>query len=591
MDNKKSKLNIKRTFFYLWPQIKEYKASFLFVFIGYALGIILDNLIKPYLYKDIIDKLSLNLPKEIIFHQSMKILLIIVIVVILHNVFYRIGDYSIAYMESKVMRRLYDFSFKKIMDHSYTFFASNFSGSIVAKVKRFVRSFEVLFDVISFQIFFSLVTLLGIILILLIKAPIIALVFFIWSIFYMAITILFIKKKIIYDSQKAEADSIVTGRLSDVILNILNIKIFSSNKKEEKSFIELTKDEEGKRTKAWFFGNFQNLIQSLMMAFLQILIIFIAIKMWYKGNLSIGMIVLLQLYLFNLFNILWGLGRSLTKAVESLTEMKEIIDIFDLTPDILDPQNKEKLKIKNGHILFKNVSFSYKDGADVLENFNLEIKPKEHIGIVGHSGSGKSTITKLLLRFIDIADGEIIIDEQNIKKLTQNDLRSVISYIPQDSILFHRTIKDNILYGNPNSTDDEIINVSKKANAHDFIIKLPKGYETLVGERGIKLSGGERQRISIARAMLKNSPILVLDEATSSLDSISEKYIQESFNELMKDKTTIVVAHRLSTIQKMDRIIVMDNGNVVEVGSHNELLNKKGYYFNLWSHQSGGFIN
>ena len=212
------------------------------------------------------------------------------------------------------------------------------------------------------------------------------------------------------------------------------------------------------------------------------------------------------------------------------------------------------------------------------------------MGIVGHSGAGKSTITKLLLRFNDITEGSITIDGQDIRNVTQDDLRSVISYVPQEPILFHRPIKENINYGKIDASQEEVIDVAIKAHADDFISKLPKGYDTLVGERGVKLSGGERQRVAIARAMLKDSPILMLDEATSSLDSISESYIQDAFTELMKGKTTIVIAHRLSTIQKMDRIIVLDKGKIVEEGTHKELLSKDGLYADLWNHQTGGFL-
>ncbi|HEV7424204.1 MAG TPA: ABC transporter ATP-binding protein, partial [Candidatus Paceibacterota bacterium] len=417
-----------------------------------------------------------------------------------------------------------------------------------------------------------------------------AYIFLGWSILYICIVFLFIRKKISYDAIEAEADSLVTARLSDVILNILNIKIFSSHKKEELNFASVTEDQSIKQRKAWYLGNFQNMAQAVIMSGLQITLLFVSIHFWYIGKMSLGTFVLLQTYMLLLFNILWNLGHSLARAIKSLTDMQEVVDIFDTPIDILDSVRPQNLRMKEGHVVFENVSFAYKGSNPVLTNFNLDIAPGERIGLVGHSGAGKSTITKLILRFADTLGGSIMIDGQDIKNITQNDLRSVVSYVPQESILFHRTIRENIAYSNPDATNEEIEEVAKRAYAHDFIIKLPKGYDTLVGERGIKLSGGERQRIAIARAMLKNSPILVLDEATSSLDSVSEAYIQNGFDELMKGKTTVVVAHRLSTISKMNRIVVLENGKIVEMGTHKELIEYAGVYADLWNHQSGGFL-
>lgn len=584
------KINFFRILHYLWPHVKNHWVSFSIMFLAYGVGVALDAIIKPLIFKQIIDLFSSGLVRDVILHQALYFFFITSIIILIYNVGYRIGDYSASYFQSRVMKRLYDFTFENLLKHSYHFFSNNFSGSIIAKSRRFVRSFEVLADILAFQIWFSVITFVGIFIILFPRAPLLAYIFLIWSAFYILITLLFVRKKIPYDITEANADSLVTGRLSDAILNILNIKIFSSDKKEKNDFAIVTEDQAKKQRKAWYFGNFQNMVQSLLMGLLQIIVLWISIQMWYNGKLSLGMLVLLQTYMLSLFDILWNLARSLTKAMKALTDMKEIVDIFDTPIDIKDPKNKEVLKIREGRIVFKDVSFSYMGGNAVLKNFNLHISPGERMGLVGHSGAGKSTITKLLLRFADTIKGNIIIDGQDIKHLTQNDLRSIISYVPQESILFHRTIKENITYSRLNATEEEIIDVAKKAHAHEFVSTLKNGYDTLVGERGIKLSGGERQRIAIARAMLKDSPILVLDEATSSLDSVSESYIQDAFNELMKGKTTIVIAHRLSTIQKMDRIVVLDKGEIVEEGTHKELLERKGVYANLWDHQTGGFL-
>ena len=247
---------------------------------------------------------------------------------------------------------------------------------------------------------------------------------------------------------------------------------------------------------------------------------------------------------------------------------------------------------RRGEVKFNDVDFAYpeKTRSTLFKGLNFKIKPGEKVGLVGPSGGGKTTITQLLLRFMDVQDGEITIDGQNIAAITQSDLRSRIAYVSQEPILFHRTLAENIGYGNHEADQQVIEGIAKMANAHEFIAKLPKGYDTLVGERGVKLSGGQRQRVAIARAMLKNAPILVLDEATSALDSESEVLIQDALWKLMEGRTAIVIAHRLSTIQKMDRIIVLEDGQIVEQGSHKELLRKDGTYARLWAHQSGGFI-
>jgi ATP-binding cassette subfamily B protein len=291
-----------------------------------------------------------------------------------------------------------------------------------------------------------------------------------------------------------------------------------------------------------------------------------------------------QLFQFS-NNALRNYNRSIGDASQMIATLAE-------PPAVTDPSGPESAKIKTGDIAFQNVVFKH-DGSDdaIFDKLSLRIRHGEKIGLVGHSGSGKTTFTRLLLRFSDIDDGEILIDGQNIARITQDDLHKVIAYVPQEPLLFHRSIQENIAYGDSEASDAAVKLAAKRANADEFITSLPDGYDTLVGERGVKLSGGQRQRIAIARAMLKDAPILVLDEATSALDSESEVLIQDALWKLMEGRTAIIIAHRLSTIQHMDRIIVLDEGRIAEEGSHKKLIKAGGTYARLWAHQSGGFID
>jgi ATP-binding cassette subfamily B protein len=330
--------------------------------------------------------------------------------------------------------------------------------------------------------------------------------------------------------------------------------------------------------------------QSALLAVLEVGMIYIAIKLWLLGKLEIGDFALLQGYIVTLMFKVWDVGRFIRKIYESLADANEMTEILVKPHEVVDKSKARVFKFRQGAIEFSKVFFTYKEGVEVLRDFDLQIKPGEKVALIGSSGGGKSTLIKLLFRFYDIQNGKIVIDGQDISAVTQDSLRKNLSLVPQDPILFHRSLMENIRYGKPEASEAEVIEASRIAHCHEFISRFPQGYETLVGERGVKLSGGERQRVAIARAVLKNAPILVLDEATSSLDSESEMLIQDALKKLMKGKTVIVVAHRLSTIMQMDRIIVIDGGRIVEEGKHKELLKaQEGIYQKLWNIQAGGF--
>jgi ATP-binding cassette, subfamily B, bacterial len=330
-------------------------------------------------------------------------------------------------------------------------------------------------------------------------------------------------------------------------------------------------------------------LQTAVLLVLEIVIMYFAIGAWSRGELTIGDFALIQAVIVQLWSVIWNIIGVFKDMSEALADAQEGVDLLNMPYDIVDVPGAKKLKVTEGAVIFDRVQFNYNETREVLKDFSLAVKPREKIALVGPSGAGKSTVVKILLRYYDLTGGKILVDGQDISKVTQESLRASIAMVPQDPLLFHRSLMDNIRYGKRNATDKEVYEAAKKAHCHEFISALSDGYNTFVGERGIKLSGGERQRVAIARAILKNAPILVLDEATSSLDSESEQLIHEALHELMRDKTVIVIAHRLSTIMEMDRIVVVQEGRIVDSGTHQELLKRVGTYKKLWEIQAGGF--
>jgi ATP-binding cassette subfamily B protein len=318
------------------------------------------------------------------------------------------------------------------------------------------------------------------------------------------------------------------------------------------------------QTFTWNLGEVIEATQMGLMFLIEFVIFYVAIHYFEQGTLTIGDFALIQAYLVSMFGRLWDFGRGIRHVFEAFSDAREMAEIIKQEPDVMDVHQAASLVTTEGRVQFEDVYFSFQKTRRILKGFNLDIQPGEKIALVGPSGAGKSTITKLLLRFYDIEQGKILIDGQKISQVTQESLRAAIAAVPQEPVLFHRSIMDNIRYGRREATDEEVYEAAKKARCHEFIMELQEGYQTFVGERGVKLSGGERQRIAIARAILKNAPILVLDEATSALDSESEALIQEALQELMHGKTTIVIAHRLSTIMHMDRIVVVEDGQVTD---------------------------
>ncbi len=573
-----------------WLGIKPFKkyffATYFFLFIGTSI-----NVIVPIFYKNFFDTLGTTGDKSLIAPILIKIVIIVLGLKILNWAFWRCGMYSIIKCEAATMGQLKQNAYNYLLNHSYTFFANNFSGSLVQKVNRFSRAFEAIVDSTAFNIQPLIITIIGSFIVTLFIAPIISIALLIWVATFIVFNIVYSKWNMKYRKRLAEADSLTTAYLADSITNNNAISLFTGYNYESKKFKEVTDDQTKKTRFSWMLNDVVDAVQAILIVLIEFVIFYYTIKYWERGLATIGTFVLAQTYIINIANQLWGLNKNIRKLYESFADAEEMVAIL-LTPyEIKDAINAPELKVQNAEIEFNKVSFAFNQTREVIQDLNLKIKAGQKVAIIGPSGAGKTTFVRLLMRFYDLTSGSITIDGQNIQKITQDSLRLNISLVPQDPVLFHRTLMENIRYGRLDATDAEVIEAARLAHCSEFIDDLPNKYDTFVGERGIKLSGGERQRVAIARAILKKAPILILDEATSSLDSHSEKLIQEALDNVMKNCTTIVIAHRLSTIRKMDRIIAMNAGKIIEDGTHEELANKNsGLYKDLWELQAGGFI-
>lgn len=526
-------------------------------------------------------------------NQFLPYVLIFCLLWFIGEAFWRTGIWFACKQSYLTMKRLYSSSLNYLLDKDVRFFHENFAGSLTKKALNYAKRYDDFFNNTMFNVMPNIIPLFFIGFILwrysfwLVVVLILLLILTFWTI------VPLIKRRQKLVNLREDASSLVAGYLADVISNADAVKAFASEDFEKLEHDQLIDDYAKKSRKSWDYHNLKiDMVTSPFYVLTNALGLMVAVLISKHTTASIEVVFITFSYYALATRMVWDFNNVYRNMESSLSDAAQFTQLLLESPKITDPEFPAKLKIDKGSVEFVDVSFKY-EGAKLgylLENFSLKIKAGEKVALVGHSGGGKTTITKLLLRFMDIQDGSIQIDGQDIRSVKQSDLRSKIAYVPQEPSMFHRSLTENIRYGNKQATDKDVRRVAKMAHAAEFIDKLPEGYETLVGERGVKLSGGQRQRVAIARAMIKDAPILVLDEATSALDSDSEKLIQSALWKLMEGRTAIVIAHRLSTIQKMDRIIVLEDGKITEEGTHKELLAKKGLYAKLWAHQSGGFL-
>ena len=551
------------------------------------------EMIYPLYLKKFINLLSATgVDRNLTITGLKQTLFALAIVYLVQWLFYRLATMASAVFQLRTIFNLSNICYAYLHKHSYTFFANNFAGSLVKRVRWFTNSFEHIADQLTWNIIPLIVQVsVAFVILTKIKANL-GFAMLAWVVVFCVFNWVFIRFKMKYDTARNEAESSASGILADTIANHNNVKLFNGYERELALFSQANEKVRRLRLITWnYLSNSLDAVQGFFVIVLEIGVLYYGITLWSLGNLSVGDFVLIQTLLVNLTMKIWNIGRAMRNIYQSMSDAEEMTEILTTPHEIHDIPQAKELKVIDGKIEFSEVQFNYNETRAILKDFNLTINPKERVALVGMSGSGKTTITKLILRLYELTAGKIFIDGQDISKMTQESVWRAISLVPQDPDLFHRTLRENIRYGKPESTDLEVEEAAKAANCHDFIMSSPEGYETMVGERGIKLSGGERQRVAIARAILRNSPILILDEATSSLDSESERLIQEVLTKLMNDKTVIIIAHRLSTIKQVDRIIVLQEGGIAEEGKHDELAAKKGsLYSRLWTLQAGGFI-
>ena len=513
---------------------------------------------------------------------------------VMGELLWRLGMLALTRTEINGMRRLYmdamDFLFAK----DQSFFNDHFAGSLTKDALTYARRYEDILDTLAFSVTSSLLPIIFAVFVLAhyslwLVVALLAMMtltgFIVWP---------FIRRRQKMVDAREEAVAATSANVADTITNMSVVRSYAHENYEARRHFKNVQDQMHKTLTAWDYGTTRiDMAVSPLFVLTNTIGLAIALALSTNGSLNIGAVFVSFSYFVQISGFVWKFNQIYRNLEGSMTEVAKFTNLLIEDPLVQDVKNPEPLtKPVTGSVEFKNVDFQYSDsrGRHLFRDLNLKIENGEKVALVGHSGGGKTTVTMLLLRFMDINSGQILINGQDIAKIKQRDLRSIIAYVPQDPSLFHRSLAENIRYGDLEASDQEVERVAELAHAAEFIKDLPAGFDTLVGERGVKLSGGQRQRIAIARAMLKGAPILVLDEATSALDSASEKLIQDALWKLMEGRTAIVIAHRLSTIQKMDRIIVLDEGKIVEQGTHKDLLAKNGIYAKLWAHQSGGFL-
>jgi ATP-binding cassette subfamily B protein len=552
------------------------------------------DLLMPVYSGRLVDAVAVHATtRSVAFREAVEAIAMMALLGILLAVLRYLALAGIIRLTLRLMWRFASEAFWRVQRFSTDWHANNFAGAIVRRITRGMWAVDTMDDILLLEMLPALLVLVGSSLLLGLHWPGMGVTVAIGALAYIAVSVSLSLYYVAPAARLSNAqDTRIGAAMADAITCNPVVKSFGAEKREDYRIAKVLDKWHNRTSRTWTRATCNGTLQTFLLQGLRTLVLAYAVWLWWKGQATAGDMTFVLTSYFIVHGYLRDIGQHVRNLQRSANEMEEMVHFYSQPLGVMDRENAKPIRVREGEILFDRVTFRYMGQADPLfRNFSLRIRAGERVGLVGHSGSGKTTFVKLLHRLYDVTDGRILIDGQDTARVTQQSLRAQLALVPQDPILFHRTLAENIAYGKPDATLEEIKQAARLANAHEFILRQPKGYYTLVGERGVKLSGGERQRVALARAFLANTPVLVLDEATSSLDSESEALIQEAMERLMAGRTSIVIAHRLSTVRMLDRILVFDCGVVVEEGTHDELVRREGgTYKRLFERQALGLV-
>lgn len=576
---------------FVWQFLRRQKWVFLLIFLLDSFAWPLEAMLWPYILHLVVDIFTnYNGDRSAAWEALQGPIIGGVCLIVYIVTASRVMGFLMAKMIPKLQADIRMTMFDHIQHHSPHYFNERFAGSLANKMVDMTTQVESILQQLFWPIFPAVATCILGAGFLWFVSPIFAGILLVWIAIHLGICLKFTRRVDFYEHRHGEARSTLLGKIVDNFTNNFAVNLFYRFRQERILIAPFLKEEKETNAYAKRYVEKMRCFTDLFYCIVGFLgMNGVLIYLWLHGQITTGQVVQVFMTMWNITGMMWAVGSALPVLFQSFGTAKQAYSVMRDPQDMGDKPDAQSLKVSSGEIVFDNVSFHYGE-RKLFENKHVKINDSEKVGLVGFTGAGKSTFINLILRFFPLHKGKILIDGQEVANVTLESLRRQIALIPQDPVLFHRSLRENISYGKPEATEAEILHAARLAHCDEFIRNIPNGYEAKVGERGTKLSGGEKQRVAIARAILADAPILILDEATSALDSVTERYIQDSLDKLMQNRTTIVIAHRLSTLSRMDRILVFDKGKIVEEGTHASLLSKGGLYAQMWKMQVGGFL-